>query len=340
MRAAGRTAQAMVRFDRLNLNHEIWPIEPAGSLRRCSSAGTSHVPRSLPPGPGGQAPAGPTCPLGATCSSATPRGRTAGAERLRLVHRRCTGHGPAEHPMKSPGSPPNRGAGGRRFGGHPPVDDRHPAPGDRTCAVTTASDPLVAMARMKRSRPNVILLDLEMPRMDGLTFLKKVMASRSAAGGRLLRVRRAGDPAGHAGAGGGRGRGRAQAAAPARRLGRGRAHALLDIVRAAAQARVQAKLSRPAPTAIRGSGPAASERPPRPMAPLAPAAAVPGRPTGWSPWAPPPAAPKRCATSCARMPPRRPGIVVVQHMPAGFTAAFAEHLNEICRIEVREAQTR
>src|SRR4029077_7274646 len=43
--------------------------------------------------------------------------------------------------------------------------------------VTTASDPLVAMTKMRRHRPHVILLDLEMPRMDGLTFLKQIMAS-------------------------------------------------------------------------------------------------------------------------------------------------------------------
>jgi two-component system chemotaxis response regulator CheB len=39
---------------------------------------------------------------------------------------------------------------------------------------------------------------------------------------------------------------------------------------------------------------------------------------------------------CA-LPADSPGIVIVQHMPAGFTAAFAEHLNSMCKIEVREA---
>jgi two-component system chemotaxis response regulator CheB len=38
------------------------------------------------------------------------------------------------------------------------------------------------------------------------------------------------------------------------------------------------------------------------------------------------------------MPHDAPGIVIVQHMPAGFTAAFAEHLADICRMEVREAE--
>src|SRR5216684_216578 len=41
---------------------------------------------------------------------------------------------------------------------------------------TIAADPLIAIEKMKRDRPDVIVLDLEMPRMDGLTFLRKIMA--------------------------------------------------------------------------------------------------------------------------------------------------------------------
>ena len=43
------------------------------------------------------------------------------------------------------------------------------------CAV---ADPLLAMNRMKVQWPDVIVLDIEMPRMDGITFLKKIMAER------------------------------------------------------------------------------------------------------------------------------------------------------------------
>src|SRR6202451_2148365 len=39
-------------------------------------------------------------------------------------------------------------------------------------------DPILAMARMKSTWPDVIVLDIEMPRMDGITFLKKLMAER------------------------------------------------------------------------------------------------------------------------------------------------------------------
>jgi len=42
--------------------------------------------------------------------------------------------------------------------------------------VTVAADPLIAFDKMKKFLPDVILLDLEMPRMDGLTFLEKLMS--------------------------------------------------------------------------------------------------------------------------------------------------------------------
>ncbi len=43
-------------------------------------------------------------------------------------------------------------------------------------SVAVAADPLIAREKMRRQRPDVILLDLEMPRMDGLTFLRQLMA--------------------------------------------------------------------------------------------------------------------------------------------------------------------
>ncbi|MBJ7545766.1 response regulator, partial [Pseudomonas sp. OA3] len=42
----------------------------------------------------------------------------------------------------------------------------------------TAADPLFALSKMEREWPDVIVLDVEMPRMDGITFLKKLMAER------------------------------------------------------------------------------------------------------------------------------------------------------------------
>lgn len=41
--------------------------------------------------------------------------------------------------------------------------------------MATASDPIIAARKMERETPDVILLDIEMPRMDGITFLHKIM---------------------------------------------------------------------------------------------------------------------------------------------------------------------
>ena len=43
------------------------------------------------------------------------------------------------------------------------------------CSVAVAADPFIAMNKIKQRRPDVIIHDLEMPRMDGLTFLKKIV---------------------------------------------------------------------------------------------------------------------------------------------------------------------
>ncbi len=47
---------------------------------------------------------------------------------------------------------------------------------EKRITVTVAPNPIIAMEKMKKTRPDVILLDLEMPKMDGLTFLRKIMA--------------------------------------------------------------------------------------------------------------------------------------------------------------------
>jgi two-component system, chemotaxis family, protein-glutamate methylesterase/glutaminase len=44
--------------------------------------------------------------------------------------------------------------------------------------MATASDPFVAARRLQEELPDVIILDIEMPRMDGITFLRKIMAQR------------------------------------------------------------------------------------------------------------------------------------------------------------------
>jgi len=208
-----------------------------------------------------------------------------------------------------------------------------PAAGIRA---TTASDPLVAMAKMRRHRPHVILLDLEMPRMDGITFLKQIMAtdpipvvvcSGFAEPGTMLAMR-------------------ALAAGAVDILPKPRVFAsgaledngLLDVVRAAAQAKVGPPRAPRSLTLPGWMPPHARKRAPEPPAsrtgvtashrlPSDTIVAI-GASTGGT---------EALKEILRAMPYDAPGIVIVQHMPAGFTTAFAQHLADICKMEVREA---
>jgi two-component system, chemotaxis family, protein-glutamate methylesterase/glutaminase len=201
--------------------------------------------------------------------------------------------------------------------------------------VTTASDPLIAMSKMRRHAPHVILLDLEMPRMHGLTFLRRIVAgdpvpvvvcSGYAVPGTKLALR-----ALEAGA--------VDIALKPRVSASGAIddNGLVDIVRAAALARLGTGRARLAAA----PEPASGADPPRARSatPLVAVPAIRGRgdlivamgaSTGGT---------EALKEVLRAMPPDAPGIVIVQHMPAGFTAAFAEHLNGMCRIRVSEARS-
>jgi two-component system chemotaxis response regulator CheB len=228
--------------------------------------------------------------------------------------------------------------------------------GEPGIRVTAASDPVVAMAKMRRHRPHVILLDLEMPRMDGLTFLRQIMAT---------------DPlpvivcSGFADPGTGLAM-RALAAGAVDILPKPRLPAagavdtsgLLDVVRAAAQARVgppRIQRTITLPGLMPALSPPPADRAPAPRrntgshrVPTGSSQATTGVhrvTTGIHRVTTDPIVAIGASTGGTEalrdilrgMPADAPGIVIVQHMPAGFTAAFAEHLNGTCRMEVREA---
>lgn len=192
--------------------------------------------------------------------------------------------------------------------------------------VTVAADPLIAIEKMKKSVPDVILLDLEMPRMDGMTFLRKLMAESP-----LPVVICSGltgpntDAAIRALEGG------AVDIITKPKIGvRGfleeSAVLLEDTVRAAAAARIRRARRYSVSTANIYS----KEKHPH----LQTASkekekiiAI-GASTGGT---------EALLHLFERMSQDCPGIVAVQHMPEGFTAAFARRLNSNCAIEVREA---
>jgi two-component system chemotaxis response regulator CheB len=193
-------------------------------------------------------------------------------------------------------------------------------------AVATANDPLIAMEKMRRERPDAIVLDIEMPRMDGLTFLRKLMAedpipvvvcSGLAGPGTEVALRALEEGA--------------VDLVEKPRLGvkdflEGSAGRLVHVVRAAVLSRVRRrtptppqvqKLSADAVLPARPAARGAGER-----------IVVVGASTGGT---------EALRVLLEAMPPDAPGIAIVQHMPPVFTAQFAARLDRSCRIEVKEA---
>lgn len=183
--------------------------------------------------------------------------------------------------------------------------------------VASAPDPYAARDRIVELQPDVLTLDLEMPRMDGITFLRKLMKHRpmpvivvsslSPAGSELaLEALEAGaiDVLGKPG--------------PAYSVG-DMASQLAERVRAAAAAHVDPVLIRRASTAARLSMTRTTNKV------VAIGASIGGT--------------KALQDVLSVMPANGPGIVIAQHMPEHFTAAFAARLRETCAIDVCEART-
>lgn len=187
--------------------------------------------------------------------------------------------------------------------------------------VGVAPDPYVARDKIVSLRPDVITLDIEMPRMDGLTFLKKLMkyhpvptiivSSLTTKGGKLtLEAMDNGavDVIGKPGSSYSVGDMSAQ---------------LVEKIRAASRVNV---IKRDTANIITDT---AEHEPIKALAQTSNKVIAIGASTGGT------EALKKVLT---KMPPNSPGIVIVQHMPANFTTAFAARLNDICQVSVKEAE--
>lgn len=197
-------------------------------------------------------------------------------------------------------------------------------------AVQTAPDPIIAMNKMKHLRPDVIVLDLEMPRMDGLTFLRQLMVedpipvvvcSGRVGKGSELALRALEEGAVEI---------VTKPAFGVREFIEESATRFIDTVRGAAGARVQSKRQpRPQASRIHTGDLSRMFPPPQPVRKNADTLIAIGASTGGT---------EAIRAVLEAMPSDAPGILIVQHMPEGYTAAFAERLNGLCRIEVREAR--
>ena len=193
--------------------------------------------------------------------------------------------------------------------------------------IGSAPDPIFAMERMRKEWPDVITLDVEMPRMDGVTFLKKIMAERPTPVVICSSLTQAGAETTMQALAAG-----AVSIITKPTLGlkdflRESSNDVVSAVRAAAVSRVRNLAARPAPKAAAEPVEAAAGA--HAMAKTTDSIVAIGTSTGGT---------QALEVLLTALPPTVPGIVIVQHMPEKFTASFAERLNGLCEIDVFEAK--
>ncbi|MGN8153982.1 protein-glutamate methylesterase/protein-glutamine glutaminase [Agrobacterium sp. 22094] len=201
--------------------------------------------------------------------------------------------------------------------------------------IGAASDPFMAAKRIQEDLPDVITLDVEMPRMDGITFLRKIMSqhpipvvmcsSLTEAGSEtLIQALEAG----------------AVDVILKPRIGAAdhlaeSALRICEVVKSAAHARVKSVRAQPRGSSSLGTQAkltADAVLPPpsgKAMARTTEMVICVGASTGGT---------EALREMLERLPANSPGMVIVQHMPEKFTAAFAKRLNGLCEVEIKEAE--
>ena len=202
--------------------------------------------------------------------------------------------------------------------------------------IGAALDPVFALEKMKTNWPDVIVLDLEMPRMDGLTFLRRIMAERPTPVVICSSLAEKG----------------AQVALDALAAGAvsiitkpkvglksfldGAANDIIQAVKAAAHSRPGRRASAavaslsPSPSLSADVILPAASNASAPLGRTTDRLVAIGTSTGGT---------QALEAVLTALPVDTPGVVVVQHMPEKFTAMFAQRLNSLCKIEVREARS-
>jgi two-component system, chemotaxis family, protein-glutamate methylesterase/glutaminase len=199
--------------------------------------------------------------------------------------------------------------------------------------IGAVADPIFALERMKKQWPDVILLDVEMPRMDGITFLKKIMAERPTPVVICSTLTESGAATTIEALSAG-----AVAVITKPRCGLKQfladsTEALTTVIRNAAQVnvtRLAARSHAPRPVAAKNSADVIlSPAHEKAMTRTTEHIVAIGTSTGGT---------QALQEVLSALPTVAPGIVIVQHMPRQFTAAFAARLNDICKITVKEAK--
>lgn len=196
--------------------------------------------------------------------------------------------------------------------------------------MATASDPYVAVERIKLEVPDVITLDVEMPRMDGVTFLEKLMAQRPIPVVICSTLTENGSATALAALEKGAVEIITKPKLGTRQFLEESCIRICDAVKSAAQVRVD---KRRAPVtnvvAPKLTADAMLPKPPsRAMIQTTEKIVVVGASTGGT---------EALRVFLQALPADAPGVIIVQHMPEKFTASFAERLDGLCAVTVKEA---
>jgi len=195
--------------------------------------------------------------------------------------------------------------------------------------MAVASDPYVAVERIKSEVPDVITLDIEMPRMDGLTFLDKIMGQHPIPVVICSTLAGSGSDAALAALEKGAVEIIAKPKLGAREFFEESRIKICDVVKSAARARLGRHRGRPVAVNPKLTADAVLAKPTsNAMIQTTEKVVVVGASTGGT---------EALREFLEAMPLDAPGIAIVQHMPELFTARFAERLNSICGITVKEA---
>lgn len=196
--------------------------------------------------------------------------------------------------------------------------------------IATAADPYVAVERIDRQVPDVITLDIEMPRMDGITFLQKIMTQHPIPVVVISSLAGEGTETAWKAMEAGAVEVIAKPSVGTKQFIRESSVRLCDTVKAASRAslkkmRIVEKINPKLNADVILSKPSS-----RAMAETTDKVIVVGASTGGT---------EALRVFLEMAPLDSPGILIVQHMPEHFTRSFADRLNTLCAISVKEAET-
>ncbi len=196
----------------------------------------------------------------------------------------------------------------------------------------TASDPFVAAKKIKQEIPDVITLDIEMPRMDGLTFLQKIMSQHPMPVVVISSLTGEGTETGFKALEYGAVEIITKPFLSTKEFIRESKIRICEAVKGAAHAKIRRKTNKPQSIKVVPKYSADVIIPPtskHSMIKTTEVVVAVGASTGGT---------EAITTFLQGLPADCPGIVMVQHMPEQFTKSFANRLNEICQITVKEAE--